>query len=69
MGVLVGRPRENWDEVHDDAVVALEWATKEMHFSDDELDHRRGKYGTVSHGLSFGGGQDVRIPIITMHGF
>lgn len=62
VGALVGRPRgDEWEAVHDNAMVTLEWAKKEMRFKKDdaEVSSRRGRYQSVAHGLSFGGGQDV----------
>jgi hypothetical protein len=57
--------------VHDDAVVTLEWAKSEMGFKrkDGDVSHRRGRYRSIAHGLSFGQGQDVSLPHTAIQGY
>jgi hypothetical protein len=63
IGALVGRPRDpgGWSTVHSDALAALKAASDDLKFSDREASGgRRGPFPTIAHGLSFGGGQEVR---------
>lgn len=64
VGVLAGRPLDpGWGAVHDSALSALESAAPKMRLRPKDAAHRRGSYPSVSHGISFGGGQEVRISL------
>lgn len=62
IGALAGRPHgaTDWGAVHDSALASLESVSKKLNFSQKDKAHRRGSYISISHGLSFGGGQQVR---------
>ena len=63
IGALAGRPQDaGWGAVHDGALAALESAAPEMRLRPKDTAHRRGSYPSISHGISFGGGQEVRVP-------
>ena len=57
---MLGKPKsvENLDALHDEAYLALKAASEAFL---DENCSRRGQFPSVAHGLSFGGGQKVRI--------
>lgn len=61
--MLVGQPKDvvSWSCVHDDAFGILEDVASKLYFSDEERSHRRGFFPSIAHGISFGGGQCVRI--------
>jgi hypothetical protein len=64
IGALVGRPREpdKWNAVHSNALAALRAASDSLSFSErEEGGGRRGPFPTIAHGLSLGGGQEVRV--------
>ncbi|PBK79337.1 hypothetical protein ARMGADRAFT_857363, partial [Armillaria gallica] len=58
IAMLAGQPNDpNWNEVHEEAYESLEWLWKECKFSEEQCKHRHGKFGTLSVGISYGGGQ------------
>ena len=61
MGVLLGQPRDGqgWEEVHAEALKVLKEAS--IYYNNRvNPEHRRGIFPSVAHGVSFGGGQEVR---------
>jgi hypothetical protein len=65
VGALAGRPlgATDWGAVHDSALGSLEAVSEQLNVCHKDTTHRRGSYVSVSHGLSFGGGQEVRVPL------
>ena len=68
IAVLLGKPRDtsdpgqvSWHQVHDEGVRCLKEAAVDMSLTGTTDPHRRGTHHTVAHGISYGGGQDVRI--------
>lgn len=60
LGLLLGQPREGWDQTHDAAFGLLK---KEAAYfkARRSRKHRRGTFPSVAHGISYGGGQEVRL--------
>jgi hypothetical protein len=50
---------------HRDAAEAMALAAKEAAFSATDEHHRRGDFGVLSHGTSYGGGQPVSTTLLT----
>ncbi len=62
--VVVGQPNDaDWPSVRKSALAALLSARKRCRFSKKMCMHRRGQFPALSTGISFGGGQQVRISI------
>jgi hypothetical protein len=63
IAVLVGRPRgeteKTWGALHDEGLRVIEEARKQCSFSHKQASHRRGNFGALAEGPSFGGGQKV----------
>lgn len=62
MAVLQGQPREGtpWEEVQADAFVGLD--AEAPYFNAKQMSaHRRGTFPSIAHGISYGGGQKVRV--------
>ncbi|TDL13644.1 hypothetical protein BD410DRAFT_846742 [Rickenella mellea] len=58
VAVLVGRPRDpGWAALSNDVFTTISKARDRCTFSQDQADHRRGQFPTLSIGTSFGGGQ------------
>ncbi|KAK0442271.1 uncharacterized protein EV420DRAFT_1485394 [Desarmillaria tabescens] len=58
IAALAGQPDDpKWNEVHEEAIQSLESLRKQCKFSEDQRKHRRGKFGALSIGISYGGGQ------------
>jgi hypothetical protein len=66
VGALAGQPRDikGWRAVHDSAFSALEYAASQIKpkapKKPKEIKSRRGLQISLSHGISYGGGQQVR---------
>lgn len=58
MVALIGQPA-GWKVVHDEMFNALQEATHRISFNAKQTDHRRGQYGCLGVGISFGGGQQI----------
>ena len=68
IAVLVGQPNDpTWDQVAHDAAAVMEEVREageeEECFSEKFLSHRRGEFVAFPVGVSFGGGQKVRVSI------
>ena len=66
VSILVGRPNDpEWPVVCEDAAIILEEVRKagiaSDAFPDEYLSHRRGDFVAIPAGVSFGGGQKVRM--------
>jgi hypothetical protein len=60
IGVMGGIPQDgDWRDIPRNASKALEEARGKLSFSEEDLNHRRGKYPAFAVGLSHGGGQKV----------
>ncbi len=60
--VLAGHPDDpNWDNLHQDVADMLENFRAQCKFSDDQCKHRCGRFPALSYGISYGGGQTVRL--------
>jgi hypothetical protein len=64
VAALVGQPDDpEWSKVIDAAAAVMQEVQQlgmgEDIFSEDDLDHRRGKFLAIPVGVSFGGGQTV----------
>jgi len=61
--VLAGRPKdetgESWGALHDEGLRVIEEARTQCSFSHKQASHRRGDFGALAEGPSFGGGQKV----------
>jgi hypothetical protein len=69
--VLAGQPRnfQGWRAAHKQAFAALQVAAEGLGFTKQEVGGgRRGSFPTIAHGLSFGGGQEVRsiVPVLCL---
>lgn len=64
IGVLVGQPRDQsgWKVVQDEAYAALNKAADDIDWAGRDTPHRRGAFGYIAHGISYGTGQTVSIP-------
>ncbi|KAF8332937.1 hypothetical protein F5887DRAFT_1080538 [Amanita rubescens] len=59
LGLLLGWPREGWDRTHDAAFGLLK--KESVYFNARRRPkHRRGAFPSIAHGISYGGGQEVR---------
>lgn len=65
VGALAGQPRdvEDWRAVHDDAFSALKLAALNITNlkSSKKVKSRRGWHASIADGVSYGGGQQVRV--------
>ena len=60
IGLLGGQPDDpTWPAVVAEANAALIDAHARCTFSEQQREHRRGRYATLARGISFGGGQKV----------
>jgi len=64
ISALVSWPHgaHDWGEVHDDTWGKLQSAAESLRFTaNEEAGGRCGSFPTIAHGVSFGGGQEVRV--------
>ncbi|KAG2063111.1 hypothetical protein BDR04DRAFT_1039141, partial [Suillus decipiens] len=67
VAVLAGRPaNKDWNEVNAAAANAMAETQQRCTFSPSGITHRRGRYHSLSTGISYGGGQ--QIPANLAHG-
>ncbi|THU84720.1 hypothetical protein K435DRAFT_822624 [Dendrothele bispora CBS 962.96] len=58
VAVLAGRPQApNWKGLVSEAAEAIARASKDLHFTDKQLNNGRGEFPAISIGVSFGGGR------------
>lgn len=58
IAVLAGHPDDpDWDSVHNEAAEALETLRPKCKLAQEQRKHRRGRFGALSYGISYGGGQ------------
>ncbi|SJL18888.1 uncharacterized protein ARMOST_22490 [Armillaria ostoyae] len=58
IAIMAGHPDDpNWDSVHMEAAERLNILGKQCTFTKDQKMHCRGRFGALSIGISFGGGQ------------
>ena len=63
VALLAGRPASStWDDCMGRLTRIMAFTKAAMRFNDKEVDHRRGHYGSVNTGISYGGGAKVRPP-------
>lgn len=60
-GQLAGQPRD-WDDMNDSMMKVFDIVGQSYTFKPGDLESRRGKFPSVACGISYGGGQKVRIP-------
>jgi hypothetical protein len=58
---LMGSPNNDWESTCQQTVIDIEAAAAKCRFTDQDKQHRRGSYPALAYGISFGGGQTVRI--------
>jgi hypothetical protein len=66
IAVLLGQPREGWDEVHDGAVRRIKKTAARMGLDETTPHGRRGPYPSVAHGISYGGGQPASVILLIL---
>jgi hypothetical protein len=60
IAALVGSPSdEGWQKVHEEAFELLQQNLPKCEFTEEDTNHRRGQFGVLNAGISFGGGQQV----------
>lgn len=60
--VLAGCPRDStWPDVARQAQLLLDAARDDFILHEEHVEHRRGSYGSIAVGMSYGGGQTVSI--------
>jgi hypothetical protein len=61
IAILAGQPRdsEGWSKTHEAAAEDIRMAGDSCSFTEDQTDHRRGKFRALTRGVSLGGGQTV----------
>jgi hypothetical protein len=61
--ILAGGPKDetekSWGALHDEGLRVIEEARRRCSFSHKQASHRRGDFGALAEGPSFGGGQKV----------
>ena len=68
IGVLVGQlhDQDGWKKTLSNAFEALKEAVGKLNWAEAVVPHYRGSYQSVPHGISYGGGQQVSFPLISM---
>ena len=62
IGVCCGHPDDtSWGNVHKSGAGAINTAREDMHFAKKDLRHRRADTPAGAVGVSYGGGQSVRL--------
>lgn len=62
-GQLAGRPKNDpkWDKILEGAMNAIREARGLLRFGRKQMSDRRGPFPTFAFGISYGGGQEVRL--------
>jgi hypothetical protein len=62
IGVCCGHPDDSsWENVHKSGASTINTAREDMHFAKKDLCHRRADTPAGAVGVSYGGGQSVRL--------
>ena len=63
LGMLAGQPADQggWARLMEELQRLFEDARTQYRFKKSQRDHRRGVYDTITAGISYGGGQTVRV--------